>query len=261
MEHKTLPFEVTALDAPGRTLEGYAAVFGNVDAVGDIIHPGAFRKTLAERGHLLKFLWQHEPKEPIGKIVECREDLRGLFVKAIISETARGRDALALLKDGAISGMSIGYDAVKGGTDYSAQGEQNVRNLREIKLYEASVVTFPANPEANVTALKEQGELTEPKPVDVDENSIRVQPEPETKAGRMISAANHAKLKAALREITDILSAAGLDAADDDEPKAAPAEQVAETKGEAGPGEPPTSEIDVMLIDVELQQLRTLMEV
>src|SRR5512139_1749898 len=157
MEHKTLSFEIKAVDFEGRTLEGFAAAFGNIDQVGDVIHPGAFRKTLAERGQKIKFLWQHDPTEPIGKLIEAHEDTGGLFVKAIISDTQRGRDALALLKDGAIGEMSIGYDTVKGGMDYSKDAKGNtVRNLREIKLYEFSLVTFPANEQAIVTSVKEQ---------------------------------------------------------------------------------------------------------
>jgi len=160
MEHKTISFEIKALDGDGRTLEGFCAAFGNIDQVGDVIHPGAFRKTLTERGGRIKFLWQHDPTEPIGRLVEAREDTGGLYVKAVISDTARGRDAIALLRDGAIGEMSIGYDAVKGGTDYSKTPEgKSVRNLREIKLYEFSLVTFPANEQAIVTALKQQDKM------------------------------------------------------------------------------------------------------
>src|SRR5512135_3253608 len=119
MEHKNLTFEIKSVDYEGRTLEGFAAGIGNLDQGGDIIHPGAFRKTLVERGGKIKFLWQHDPTDPIGRLMEAREESNGLFVKAIVSDTARGRDALALLKDGAIGEMSIGYDPVKGATDYS----------------------------------------------------------------------------------------------------------------------------------------------
>ena len=165
MEHKTLSFKLTNLDFQGRTLEGYAAAFGNLDQVSDIIHPGAFTKTLAERGQKIKLLWQHKLDEPIGRVAEAHEDQAGLFIKAIISDTSRGRDALALLKDGAIYEMSIGYDAVKGGTDYSKDASgATVRNLREIKLFEVSLVTFPANEMATVTALKEQQQPSEGKP-------------------------------------------------------------------------------------------------
>jgi hypothetical protein len=170
MEHKTISFEIKALDGDGRTLEGFCAAFGNIDQVGDVIHPGAFRKTLTERGGRIKFLWQHDPTEPIGRLVEAREDTGGLYVKAIISDTQRGRDAIALLRDGAIGEMSIGYDAVKGGTDYSKTPEgKSVRNLREIKLYEFSLVTFPANEAAVVTALKDADPGDPGDPGDADE--------------------------------------------------------------------------------------------
>lgn len=155
MERKTLEFKVTKFDYRGRTLEGYAAAFNNVDLGGDVIHQGAFTKTLAERGGKVKFLWQHDPTEPLGRPIEMREDENGLFVKAIISPTSRGNDALALLKDGAIDGLSIGYDPVKGATDFErVDSGETVRHLKEIKLFEFSLVTFPMNESATVTGLK-----------------------------------------------------------------------------------------------------------
>lgn len=153
-EYKTVPFTVKVLDYEGRTIEGYAAVFGNIDQGGDIIHRGAFAKTLAERGNQVKFLWQHDAGEPLGRPIELHEDDNGLYIKAVVSDTARGRDALALLRDGAIDGMSIGYDAIQGGTDYSKENGAPVRNLREVRLWEFSLVTFPMNERAAVTALK-----------------------------------------------------------------------------------------------------------
>jgi len=155
-EYKSFPFKVTSLDIEGRTLEGYASVFGNLDSMGDIVHRGAFCKTLEQRGDKVKFLWQHDPKEPLGRPLELSEDDKGLFVKAIISKTRRGLDTIELLRDGAIGELSIGYDPIEGGTDYSKgkDGEQ-IRLLKELKLYEFSLVTFAANEEAQVTVLKE----------------------------------------------------------------------------------------------------------
>jgi len=166
IEHKTIPFELTSVDAVGRTIEGYAAVFGNVDQGGDIIHRGAFKKTLAERGGKVRLLWQHDTYEPIGRPVEMREDDRGLYVKAVISDTQRGRDALALLRDDAIDGLSIGYETLD--SDYTTSSDGNgekmpMRNLRTIKLYEFSLVTFPMNEEAAVTALKGNPGTAEPE--------------------------------------------------------------------------------------------------
>lgn len=162
MEHKVLPFTISGpgTDITGRVIEGYAAAFGNIDKVNDIIHPGAFAKTLMERGQQVKFLYQHDPKELIGKPLEMKEDSRGLFIRAFVSDTARGRDVLALAKDGVLDGLSIGYDPVI--TDYTEAdvmgGEKKlIRNLREIKLYEFSAVTFGANELATVTAVKQDG--------------------------------------------------------------------------------------------------------
>jgi len=212
MERKQVAFEITAIDGEGRTMEGYAATFGNVDLGGDIIHPGAFTKTLNERGPKVKFLWQHDPGEPLGKPVEIREDGRGLFVKAIISDTQRGRDALALLKDGAISEMSIGYEAVKGGTDYTKTGGSTVRNLREVKLYEFSIVSFPMNPQAEVTAIKSDEEMDTPK---------------SEKAGRVLSMRNITRIQSAIEELQAALMEAGVSDPKDIE------EAVTELVGEA----------------------------
>lgn len=154
-EQKAFAFDITNVDMTGRTVEGYGAAFGNVDAYGDVIHKGAFTKTISERGQKVKFLYQHDTEMVLGRIVELREDDRGLFVKAIVSDTQLGRDVLALLKDGALDGLSIGYDVIKGGLDYTENKDGSVtRNLREIRLWEISLVTFPANEAATVVALK-----------------------------------------------------------------------------------------------------------
>ena len=167
-EYKTFDFTVKDFDYEGRTVEGYAAAFGNVDLGSDMIHPGAFAKTLAERGNKVRFLWQHDQHEPIGRPIEMHEDTAGLFIKAIISDTARGRDALALLRDQAISGLSIGYDAMKGGTDYSkSEGGETIRNLRELRLWEFSLVSMPMNEMATVTALKTEDAPPEKSEVDI----------------------------------------------------------------------------------------------
>lgn len=201
MEHKTLPFDVKDVNAQGRSFEGYAAAFGNIDRTDDVIHPGAFAKTIVERGSKIKLLWQHATDEPIGRPLELREDGRGLFFRGLISDTARGRDALALLKDRALFEMSIGYEVPLGGSDYSKGADGKlIRNLREIKLWEVSLVTFPANEGAVVTAVKAMS----PRQAMAALASL------EAKAGRMISDANARRLRSAMTELRAILEAAGL---------------------------------------------------
>ncbi len=147
----TVPFAAEPERAAG-VIEGYASVFRRPDDGRDIVLPGAFRRTLAQRAPKdIKLLWQHDPKEPIGVIEALREDERGLYVRArLIPALARAREALALIAAGALDGLSIGYRAVKARSD----PETGLRLLSEIDLWEISLVTFPMQPAARIRALK-----------------------------------------------------------------------------------------------------------
>lgn len=138
MEFKSCQIKWKA-DAETGEIEGYGAVFGNVDSTGDVIQAGAFAGAITPRG--VKMLWQHDPAHPIGVWDEVREDATGLWVKGrIFTAVDKGREALALLDGGAIDGLSIGYRTVKAERD--ADG---IRYIKELKLWEVSIVTFPAN--------------------------------------------------------------------------------------------------------------------
>lgn len=134
------------------TFEGYASLFGRPDLGNDIVLPGAFAGSLARRGPTgVKLLWQHDPAEPIGVWEAIREDARGLFVRGrLIPELARAREARALLKSGALDGLSIGFRTEKARTD----PRRGVRELIAVDLWEISLVTFPLLPEARVSAAK-----------------------------------------------------------------------------------------------------------
>ena len=152
MQIKSFEFKDSNVDEVGRTFEGYASTFGNVDLDGDIIHPGAFTKTIAEglKSKRSKVMWQHY--EPLGMPIELREDSHGLFIKGRVSRTALGDDAMELLKDGVIDRMSIGFSSPKGKQDFDPNS--GVRDIHEVKLFEVSLVSFPANEEAAITAVK-----------------------------------------------------------------------------------------------------------
>ncbi|PZN06638.1 MAG: HK97 family phage prohead protease, partial [Bacillota bacterium] len=131
------------------TFTGYASVFGNVDLVGDVVERGAFKQTIHHTKGRVPILWQHDARQPIGVTEEMREDDKGLWIRARLAlATQKGREAYELLKMGAIRGLSIGYDVIKQKT------EGGVRRLKELRLWEISVVTFPANPAAAVAAVK-----------------------------------------------------------------------------------------------------------
>jgi len=96
-------------------------------------------------------LFQHDPAAPIGVWQEIREDASGLFVRGqLMTEVAKGREVLALMRAGATDGLSIGFRTVRGRTD----AKSGVRHLMEIDLWEVSVVTFPMLPAARVSAVK-----------------------------------------------------------------------------------------------------------
>jgi uncharacterized protein len=133
----------------GHVVEGYASLFGQVDRGGDIVEAGAYAKclaTLAREGRRVKMLWQHDPSQPIGVWDEVREDERGLFVRGRLLEgITRGREAAQLLEAGAIDGLSIGYRTVVARKD-----DQGRRLLKDLELWEVSLVTFPMLPEARI---------------------------------------------------------------------------------------------------------------
>jgi HK97 family phage prohead protease len=153
--------QYSALKFDGRTVEGYASVFGVIDSDGDVILKGAFKKTLLERGHRVKALLQHQHDKPLGPVLEMYEDDHGLYVKFVISETSYGSDMLVLLKDylaanehNELFPMSIMIELVQAGRAKAANGKM-VREIKEVKLFEFSLVTFPANEEAAAFALKQ----------------------------------------------------------------------------------------------------------
>lgn len=159
LEHKFFPSggrEAKAAEVgdDGR-ISGYGAVFNNVDQGGDIIEPGAFAKSLAS-GKPIKMLWQHSPWDPIGVWDDVTEDDYGLRISGtVLSEVSTGADALALLKAGAIDGLSIGYRTIA--AEAGVIDGQDVRVLKELELWEVSLVTFPMNTDAVVDAAKAAG--------------------------------------------------------------------------------------------------------
>lgn len=162
-ETRSFALEVKA-NADG-TIEGYGSMFGVRDNYDDVITAGAFAASLAEHkanGTMPAMLWQHEADDPIGVWTEMVEDSKGLRVKGqLCLETSQGKEAHALLKMGAINGLSIGFMCVPGTSKYNDEG---VRILTQIDLWEVSLVTFPANEMARVTNVKaSDDELQAPK--------------------------------------------------------------------------------------------------
>jgi len=140
----------------GAVISGYASLFGQADQGGDVVRKGAYAGSLtalAAAGRSVKFLWQHDPAQPIGVWEELREDARGLWVKGrLLTATQRGREAAALVEAGAIDGLSIGYR-----TKRAERAAEGGRLLTEVELWEVSLVTFPMLPEARIAAKSDEG--------------------------------------------------------------------------------------------------------
>lgn len=152
-ETRSFALQIKATGDDG-TVEGYGSVFGVKDNYDDVIASGAFQDTLKAHkaaGTMPAMLWQHDAAEPIGVWTEMAEDAKGLrIVGKLALDTVRGKEAHALLKMGALNGLSIGFMSKQWAYDRDTE----VRTLTEIDLWEVSLVTFPANGKARITNVK-----------------------------------------------------------------------------------------------------------
>lgn len=161
-EVRSFALQIKAAGDDG-TVEGYGSVFGVRDNYDDVIAKGAFVQSLKDHkaaGTMPAMLWQHDADKPIGVWTEMVEDEKGLRIKGQLAmETVKGKEAHALLKMGALNGLSIGFMA----KEWAYDRETEVRTITAIDLWEVSLVTFPANEKARVTNVKSADELQAPK--------------------------------------------------------------------------------------------------
>ena len=144
--HKNFKIDLKSVSEEG-TFEGFASVYGNTDLADEIVEKGAFKRTL-DHSKSVTLLWQHDTKQPIG-IGEIEDTDKGLKIIGRLNlDTQKGKEAYSLLKQRAIKGLSIGYDVLQD------KWEKGLRYLKEVKLWEVSVVTFPCNEAAGVNSIK-----------------------------------------------------------------------------------------------------------
>ena len=147
MQYKSSFLKLEDFDAGSRKIKVYLSAFGNVDAHNDVIVKGAFTKTLKERFERIKYLWQHNTWEPIGKWNELGEDNTGLWGVGTLSNATKGNDAFEYYKEGIINEHSIGFDTL------NQRPDGDIRYLTEIRLWEGSAVTFGANEKTPVISM------------------------------------------------------------------------------------------------------------
>lgn len=131
-------------------IDGYASTFGNPDEGNDIVAPGSFDQTLVERQRRA-FLHSHDMRMVLGRPKMLKPDKKGLFGQFHISKTTLGTDARQLAIDGAMDALSIGYAA----RDYEIVENGRYRLLKDLDLFEVSLVALPMNGQAEVTAVKD----------------------------------------------------------------------------------------------------------
>ncbi|WP_299733862.1 HK97 family phage prohead protease [uncultured Endozoicomonas sp.] len=163
------PLKIKSVSESGE-FSGYGSVFGVKDSYSDIVLPGAFNASLAswrEKNKLPAMLWQHRMDEPIGIYTKMEEDDEGLYVEGrlLIDADPLAKRAHAHMQAGSLSGLSIGYSL----KDYEWDKDKGAWMLKEIDLWEVSLVTFPANDEARISEVKnalKRGESVSPKQIE-----------------------------------------------------------------------------------------------
>ena len=150
LSRKSYPMEIKEINDEGY-FSGYGSVFDVVDDWDDVIVRGAFAETLQKKTPVM--LWQHDSAEPIGVYERIREDEIGLWLEGrLLLDIEKGREAYILLKNRAIRGLSIGFLPLA--WEWETRDNRRVRVLKDIDLWEVSLVTFPANPKAVVDEVK-----------------------------------------------------------------------------------------------------------
>jgi HK97 family phage prohead protease len=131
---------------------GYFSAFNNIDSDGDVIVSGAYKKSIAENGPMgrnrIMHLLQHNPLMPLAKPMELMEDAKGLRFTSKITETSYGKDVIKLYSEGVFNEHSVGFEIIK------ADNKAGYREIKEIKLWEGSTVTWGANPNTPIESMK-----------------------------------------------------------------------------------------------------------
>lgn len=151
------------VDSNSRTISGYAAIWGNVDDAGDVLMKGCCAKSISERGpesstnRKIIFLWMHDCDEPLGRITKLVEDEKGLYFEAEVDKIPDGDRCIEQLKSGTLNQFSIGYMYVWANCEWDSA--KDVLIVKEINLFEISVVSLGCNPETGFEGMKSASDV------------------------------------------------------------------------------------------------------
>ena len=143
-------FKIKSVDDEKGTFTGDLSVYilRYKDHGGDVVQPGTVAEPSQNKGNVVPLLWQHKSDVPIGTLtlVDSPSALR--VTGKLLMKLPMAEDAYELIKGGVIAGLSIGYDVLN--EDF----QNGIRYLKELRLWEGSIVTFPMNEMAMITSIK-----------------------------------------------------------------------------------------------------------
>lgn len=170
IQFKNLIAKVGEIEVKGQTVAGYFAEFNSLDHDGDIILPGAMDKSIEERGpngsNQIMHLLQHDSWRPLGKPNVLRSDSKGLYFETNMPDTTIGIDTIKLYAAGVYNEHSIGYQVLQWEMKYDEAKDEQIRLLKEIKLWEGSTVTWGANENTPFTGFKDLAVKNKPEMID-----------------------------------------------------------------------------------------------
>lgn len=162
----SLPILEVKADSESGIVEGYFSGFNNVDSDKDRILQGAFTKSIQEHGpqsasnRKIAHLAYHDTRRPIGVIQELKEDSQGLYFRSKMGTHTEGQDFLKMYQEGIIREHSIGFNYIADKIKQVEEGEEQIWDIQEVKLWEGSAVVFGANSETpNLSIVKSQDDI------------------------------------------------------------------------------------------------------
>jgi hypothetical protein len=205
IQTKNCPEIKVSRDEQHLYVEGYGAYYGNKDRYADVIAPGAFAEFLAsEDAKRAVLCWQHDFSQPIGAFEDLHEDEKGLWFRAKIANTQQGRDAAELVEAGVLNEFSIGYGVKE--AEYPQDDPDGVqRILKNLYLYEISIVTRAANPKATLTGTERKEEDVEASEAPAPEPEAKEEDTPNT--NQNLTTAMEEELKTKVAELEQKLAA------------------------------------------------------
>lgn len=160
MENKHLikSFEIKSAEDNG-TITGYFSTYDEIpDSYGDIVEKGAFTKTIKDReetGHPFPLCWNHDLDQIIGKVEKIEDTDKGPLMTAVFFDTPLAQEKRKIVQSGVVYQFSFAYDIVENRMPTEDEKKKGISNvLKEVELFEVSIVPVPANPRAEVTEIK-----------------------------------------------------------------------------------------------------------